>query len=157
MYFEMPRKLKEDWVAALRSGEYKQIPGSLCGPADGEVGTEMGYCCLGVLEKVAGVEIDSTTYAEGTTIYENLPFVDTLEAIGIRLLYSDGYDDERDLRVGSGSLAELNDGKPEAKLYSAKKGEYVVNKEVPPLTFAEIADIIEREVPVYDADSSQGS
>lgn len=45
----MDEKLKADWVRALRSGEYKQTRGTL---TDGE-----GFCCLGVLCKVAGLEI----------------------------------------------------------------------------------------------------
>lgn len=46
----MDQKIKSDWVQALRSGEYKQCKGTL---HDGD-----GYCCLGVLLKVAGVEPD---------------------------------------------------------------------------------------------------
>ena len=43
----MKKKLKEKWVAALRSGEYCQTEGSLI--------DEHGYCCLGVLCDVAGI------------------------------------------------------------------------------------------------------
>lgn len=45
----MDTELKAKWVAALRSGEYQQARGTLF---DGE-----GYCCLGVLCKVAGLPI----------------------------------------------------------------------------------------------------
>ena len=41
--------LKQKWISALRSGEYKQA--RLC-LFNGE-----GYCCLGVLCKIAGREV----------------------------------------------------------------------------------------------------
>lgn len=43
----MDQELKAKWVAALRSGKYKQAKGTLndCGG---------GYCCLGVLLDVSG-------------------------------------------------------------------------------------------------------
>ena len=45
---KLPVKFKEKWLAALRSGKYKQGYGSLL--------TDYGeYCCLGVACKVAGV------------------------------------------------------------------------------------------------------
>jgi hypothetical protein len=40
----MDKEWKEKWVAALRSGEYKQIQGFLH--------TEGGFCCLGVLTDI---------------------------------------------------------------------------------------------------------
>jgi hypothetical protein len=40
---------REQWIAALRSGEYKQCTGKLYRP-----GEEGGYCCLGVLGVLAG-------------------------------------------------------------------------------------------------------
>lgn len=43
--------LKAKWIEALRSGDYEQARGTLY---DGE-----GYCCLGVLCKVAGLTINS--------------------------------------------------------------------------------------------------
>lgn len=36
----LPKKFKEKWIKALRSGKYKQDTGQLQ--------TSMGYCCLGV-------------------------------------------------------------------------------------------------------------
>lgn len=42
----MKKEIADMWCDALRSGEYKQVKGTLCGiRKDGEV----GYCCLGVL------------------------------------------------------------------------------------------------------------
>ena len=55
----MPMKieLKEKWLAALRSGEYKQCTRALVGTAND--GSGVGYCCLGVLAKVAGLNVIS--------------------------------------------------------------------------------------------------
>lgn len=44
----MNRKLKAQWVKALRSGEYEQMAPALCYQEGGK------YCCLGVLAAVAG-------------------------------------------------------------------------------------------------------
>lgn len=46
----MDAKLKADWVKALRSGEYRQARGLL-------KDTTGGFCCLGILCKVTGLEI----------------------------------------------------------------------------------------------------
>lgn len=43
----MKPEIKRRWVAALRSGKYKQGEGSLC--TAGETGAADTYCCLGVL------------------------------------------------------------------------------------------------------------
>lgn len=43
----MDKELKAKWVAALRSGDYKQAKDVLHDPATG------GYCCYGVLRHVA--------------------------------------------------------------------------------------------------------
>ena len=40
----MNKEVKDKWVAALKSGKYKQGRGQLNG--------ESGYCCLGVLTEV---------------------------------------------------------------------------------------------------------
>jgi hypothetical protein len=48
----MDAKLKAEWIAALRSGEYRQGLNYL---HDSERNT---FCCLGVLCRVAGVSID---------------------------------------------------------------------------------------------------
>lgn len=43
----MDAKIKADWIAALRSGEWKQ--------ARGQLHKDGAYCCLGVLCEVAGI------------------------------------------------------------------------------------------------------
>jgi hypothetical protein len=50
---KMNPKLKQKWVTALRSGDYKQGKGKLCSLANN--GIER-FCCLGVLCDVAGVK-----------------------------------------------------------------------------------------------------
>lgn len=45
----MKQEIKNQWVAALRSGEYKQTDGTLHRTA----GDDEGYCCLGVLCDIA--------------------------------------------------------------------------------------------------------
>ena len=56
----MKIELKEKWLAALRSGEYKQCTRALVGTADD--GSGVGYCCLGVLAKVAGLNVISDEF-----------------------------------------------------------------------------------------------
>lgn len=43
----MPRGLRKKWLAALRSGKYKQGQGCLYNPDD------KSFCCLGVLNHIA--------------------------------------------------------------------------------------------------------
>jgi hypothetical protein len=60
------RDLHAAWVAALRSGEYMQTIGKLRS-SDG------AYCCLGVLAKIAGLEINKAGNGiEGESDYERI-------------------------------------------------------------------------------------
>ena len=62
----MKLDIADKWIAALRSGEYKQAVGALY---DGE-----GYCCLGVLCKVLGEEFTKDNeYWEVDGEYSVLP------------------------------------------------------------------------------------
>jgi len=45
--YRLPKEFATKWLAALRSGEYKQGRGRLVG--------ENGYCCIGVGGKVCGL------------------------------------------------------------------------------------------------------
>lgn len=51
---KLPKKFKERWIKALRSGKYTQGYGVLC---DGNK-----YCCLGVIEKICNVYSESNCY-----------------------------------------------------------------------------------------------
>ena len=54
----------QEWVDALRSGEYKQTKETLKGElSEGGV----GYCCLGVLADIMGYEIEVATYVGDKT------------------------------------------------------------------------------------------
>lgn len=50
----MIKSMKKKWVAALRSGKFKQTTGVLC-QVDNR-GRAKGHCCLGVLCQVAKTE-----------------------------------------------------------------------------------------------------
>ncbi len=55
----MDKKIKREWITALRSGEYKQVSGALC-KLNGD-GSVKGHCCLGVACEVAiknGLDVD---------------------------------------------------------------------------------------------------
>ncbi len=52
----MKVELFDEWLVALRSGEYKQIQGRLHDPDDG------GFCCLGVLCEVVGLPMSEEGY-----------------------------------------------------------------------------------------------
>jgi hypothetical protein len=68
----MNTELKQKWVEALRSGEYRQIRGRLND-------YDNGYCCLGVLCKVAGYEVIGTNILENEKIVvENYIAIDNL-------------------------------------------------------------------------------
>lgn len=45
---KLPQDIKDKWITALRSGEYKQATGILYDR------TKDSYCCLGVLGKICG-------------------------------------------------------------------------------------------------------
>ena len=50
--FKIDSDIKEKWVCALRSGEYNQTQSQLHNSITG------GYCCLGVLAKLTGMQMD---------------------------------------------------------------------------------------------------
>jgi hypothetical protein len=129
----MDAKLKEAWVKALRSGDYRQANGKLFDPAAGS------YCCLGVLCKVAGAEFkvaeivlecDEGSYMStlnNAPVLNGKPLVsDDNEELSEAYCKEIGIPDQREL-IG------LNDGegKPSDKNYKA------------PQPFDVIADYIE--------------
>ncbi len=83
----MEKELKDKWVAALRSGEYRQGKYEL-------YDRDESFCCLGVLCAVAGIGID----ASGNS------------CVGVKKGGS-GYDPIRDLigREAVPVLMEMND------------------------------------------------
>jgi len=112
------QKLREDWLKALRSGEYEQTTGVL---HDG-----LGYCCLGVLTHVylSHVEEDSEEYREAKeSLVDEDAELKALVSAGCGLRCVCGGSKSGQDVLGHYSLAEANDdGK----------------------SFAEIADFIEQ-------------
>jgi hypothetical protein len=62
----MDKAVKEKWITALRSGEFKQAKGAL------KEATDEGakYCCLGVLATIQGVDPYSVQSKEGEYLSE---------------------------------------------------------------------------------------
>jgi hypothetical protein len=68
----MKRELRDRWVAALRSGEYKQGRDQLRTPGG-------SFCCLGVLAETVGARRDGYRYHfEGDTHSRSLDVPETL-------------------------------------------------------------------------------
>ncbi len=121
-------KIKNKWVAALRSGKYTQGKGQLCeyqGTSDKGV-CEYNHCCLGVLAHLCGVEnekmsvngfglLDASMKAEIGT--------DKLDKIILEVEVQD-------------KLAKFNDG--------ARPSHGFIVPEVKPRSFKWIASYIER-------------
>jgi hypothetical protein len=127
---QMDRKYKAEWLKALRSGEYQQARGKLY---DGT-----GYCCLGVLCKVAGSKFvitnpDDVRHESDYPVYEPTKLgndqpgdAESLNDHGLQMF---GFDTEvQDM------LAAKNDGNPAA------------TPPKPMQSFAEIADWIEENL-----------
>jgi len=55
----LPKKLKDRWVKALRSGKYKQATKILCKTDENET---YSYCCLGVACKLQGIPESEMKY-----------------------------------------------------------------------------------------------
>lgn len=70
----MKKELKEKWIAALESREYKQTTGALAFH-DGPVNEAPSFCCLGVLCVVAGYKPDFTDLNNGAFTIEPLPYL----------------------------------------------------------------------------------
>lgn len=109
----MNQEIKEKWVAALRSGEYKQAAGAL------KVNTKEGpaYCCLGVLCDLYAKEFDEewTTDTSSVTGKEYILFLDyetTLPSnvmLWAGLLHSNPSIDLAEAFGGRSNLAQYND------------------------------------------------
>lgn len=123
----MERSLRDQWVRALRSGFYKQGIGFLCRIVD----DEPQYCCLGVLNEVLGTPKRQS--ANIISYYNDFPEApptdeDTYYAPYTNSLYLSRYGIDGDVHH---DLIGMND-----------RGR----------SFDEIADWIERNVPVVHTD-----
>ena len=64
---------RRKWLAALKSGEYKQTRGYLC-LLDWETREPLGYCCLGVAHEVLGAQhhaVESQRETARWRVYED--------------------------------------------------------------------------------------
>lgn len=100
----MTPELKAKWVAALRSGEYKQGQARMKRIHEDDTAS---YCCLGVLCEITGQVSQNNSFIVGPALH----------ALGIE-------------NLDQHHLANLNDGSTVASQ--------------PALSFAQIADFIER-------------
>ncbi len=76
---KMNAELKQRWVDALRSGNYEQGHHALCNvEADGS----KSYCCLGVLQDVAG-EVEFLHLDDGGLRPKGFPSSEWMETHGI--------------------------------------------------------------------------
>ncbi len=131
--------IKENWIAALTSGEYEQARGSLIDNTEGQ----SHYCCLGVLcdlavkEGVEGVRIqeDGNGARHVQTLDDRDEWV-TVEDENLPAVVSEwaGLDCEYDPRVGVKNipLSQINDGSD--------------HYQVGPHDFVAIARIIEKNL-----------
>lgn len=131
----MNEDLKQRWITALRSGEYKQAIGTL---KDVTSGDPAGYCCLGVLVEISGYGNwqeyeynDKGGYTPNAT-YE----MDLHEShYSMRETLCDAVLDEFGITSdAAGLLMALNDGDMPYRHH----------------TFKEIADIIESDIYTED-------
>jgi hypothetical protein len=96
---KMPKKLKAEWIKALRSGEYKQTKEVLCN-------NEGGFCCLGVLEHIV---LDGEVEAKNDIFLEQ-PTVSFWKYAGIKLDKDDRNKVAKDIDTQVETLMYMNDG-----------------------------------------------
>ena len=133
----MKEEIKARWLAALRSGKYKQGRGRLARKSDAG---EDQFCCLGVLcelavedgviDRIQGEEVESIRYGKKDERWlqeTSYPPAAVLSWAGL---------DSRNPVVGEGglSLSHYNDGFAMART------------DIRPRSFNEIADLIERDL-----------
>lgn len=121
---KMPKRLKNKWVKALRSGEYGQTQGTLC---DGNG----NFCCLGVLEHIVlDGKVEHSPGRHTGTGYKGIPSRTFYDYADIEV---DGYlTDDKTLA----HLVDMNDA-----IKDLPSG-----REKPAYNFKAIADWIEENV-----------
>ena len=134
--FTMPKALKKKWLAALRSGEYKQGQGLLYNP-DNE-----SYCCLGVLCAVTDGVIERG---------QGMPSFAFCESHGIKPVERE-WAGKRGGTCGADFIVQPEFGDVETFLTTSRpmSADYLsgLNDDVG-ATFKEIANIIEERVEAY--------
>jgi hypothetical protein len=101
----MKTQIKQQWLSALRSGEYTQARWNLQ--------TEQGFCCLGVLcdlyAKETGTEWEVTT-TEDDEPFTYYNFDEHSNHLPVSVMKWADLDCDNPVVKGELSLAELNDG-----------------------------------------------
>lgn len=147
------RKTIEEWLVALRSGEWKQTQNELwddssSGFSSDEVasrGEQVGYCCLGVLCKLNGLNNHETSELNGIEIeYTNGSAIHPQrfnELVGLELRDVPYIDDDGDWGPEALDVESVFPGSYAADLAALNDGGS---------TFAEIADFIEERATKID-------
>src|SRR4051812_42693305 len=90
---DMKSELKEEWLRALRSGEYKQARGALHRMRTDLYNAAEGHCCLGVLCEVVGVRKGTTINGVhewyGSPMYTGVPSDNFLKRVGLSESHTD--------------------------------------------------------------------
>jgi len=95
--------LLREWIKALRSGEYKQAKQVLHSTAYNS------YCCLGVLCKVANVEIDDTIKRNGGDEYIAQDVLEKMEVDLDKFEFLDIESETAKSHKGQSAFACMND------------------------------------------------
>ena len=149
--YRLPKEFAEKWVAALRSGEYKQGDQTLLSYEEIDEFTvdinKKSYCCLGVACALTEVP---------ESVYSGESFISEEEDVDTAYMLKEGYPEEL---VGGGGLpyllSLLNDGiktdQHHATNHLSKvhlRKPYFLG-ETYKLNFSEIADFIEDNIEFY--------
>lgn len=137
---EERRRIFKEWIAALRSGKYKQGRAKL---KQRDVAGEQTYCCLGVLCEVAGLE----EAPDKDCPWTSFKYKDSFSVGGLPTTFAKA--------IGMGTLGDAFDG-PEfldggsARDVPGKEPLFRLNdREVDRLNFEQIADRLEANPSVY--------
>ena len=113
----MKKSIANKWVEALRSGKYQQAKGKLV-VFDEEHEKAVGFCCLGVLGAVCGIELtdlerrgslrDTRREQCGLSDAYGAPYNDEMEPLKIVLSVKDEETGEK-VKTEFRDLAEAND------------------------------------------------
>lgn len=123
--FSLLPSVKRDWLKALRSGKYSQAQGGLYDPIS------KGFCCLGVLCEVNGIE-------RSEMVYMDMP-----QDVG----FGKDATPERS-EIPKGVEYDANEY-AWSVLYNGKLTPLSVLNDSKGLSFKQIADIIEKRVPTH--------
>ena len=125
--FSLSPTVKRKWLAALRSGKYKQGDAFLYNKDDNS------YCCLGVLCEIEGAntkQMESTQLPSDIGMFKELvPTASELTEAQKKLKYNNEYY----------AFSVMYKGKMTPLAYMNDDG----------ISFAEIADVIEKKVPTH--------